>query len=271
MAPRAPRPPAPPATPPLDLRVMNAAASLLFAVAAIALLGLLLGWVTRSPRFTIERIHIEGDFEHGNLASVRANALPKLQGNFFSLDLARAQAAFQSVPWVRRAMVQRLWPNRLAVRFEEHRVAAWWQVDEGDDKLVNEQGEVFEANPGDVEDEDLPVLAGPAGSSAAVLAMHRRLAPVFGAIGAQSARLTMSARGSWRAVLDSGAAVELGRGSDDEVLARTQAFVATLPQLTERYQRPLAHADLRHADGYALRLVGIGTVAPGAPGAQPKK
>ena len=160
---------------------MNAAASLLFAVAAIALLGLLLGWVTRSPRFTIERIHIEGDFEHGNLASVRANALPKLQGNFFSLDLARAQAAFQSVPWVRRAMVQRLWPNRLAVRLEEHRVAAWWQVDEGDDKLVNEQGEVFEANPGDVEDEDLPVLAGPAGSSAAVLAMHRRLAPVFGA------------------------------------------------------------------------------------------
>ena len=65
MAPRAPRPPAPPATPPLDLRVMNAAASLLFAVAAIALLGLLLGWVTRSPRFTIERIHIEGDFEIG--------------------------------------------------------------------------------------------------------------------------------------------------------------------------------------------------------------
>ena len=59
--------------------------------------------------------------------------------------------------------------------------------------------------------------------------------------------------------LDSGAVVELGRGSDDEVIARAGRFVATLPQVTGRYQRPLAYADLRHTDGYAVRLKGVST------------
>jgi cell division protein FtsQ len=163
---------------------------------------------------------------------------------------------------VRRAVVQRVWPNRLTVRLEEHRAAAWWHVEEREDKLVNRQGEVFEANPGDVEDENLPLLTGPEGTSAAMLAMHGRLQPVFDRLGLRLEALHLSARGSWRAVLDSGAEIELGRGIEDEVVARTQVFAATVKQLTARYQRALQYADLRHADGYALRLRGIGTVAP---------
>ena len=53
--------------------------------------------------------------------------------------------------------------------------------------------------------------------------------------------------------------IELGRGSDDEVLARSERFVRTLTQVTARYQRPLQYADLRHADGYAVKLKGITT------------
>jgi cell division protein FtsQ len=59
--------------------------------------------------------------------------------------------------------------------------------------------------------------------------------------------------------LDSGADIELGRGTDDEVLARSERFVRTLTQVTQRYQRPLQYADLRHADGYAVKLKGITT------------
>lgn len=249
---------------PLDVRAMDAAASTLFALAALGVLATAVWWATRAPQFSLRGIRVEGDVAHASLASLRANAAPKLNGNFFSLDLAQAQQAFQAVPWVRRAAVQRVWPNRLRVTLEEHRAAAWWQVDAGEDRLVNVQGEVFEANPGDVEDEGLPVLRGPEGSSAALLAMHARLAPVFAELDARIETLAMSARGSWRVELDSGAEVELGRGSEDAVLARTRQFAATVGQLTERYQRPIAHADLRHADGYALKLRGIGTLEPSA-------
>lgn len=261
---RRPRPPPQPQPLPADVRLMHSAARLLFAFALLAFAGLLLTWALRAPLFTLRGVRVDGDVTRNSVTTIRANAMPKLAGNFFSMDLARAQAAFESVPWVRRAAVQRVWPNRLAVRLEEHRVAAWWHEEDGEDKLVNVQGEVFEANPGDVEDEGLPVLRGPEGSSAAMLAAYRRLAPVFGTIDARIETLVMSARGSWRAELDSGAQVELGRGSEAELVARTQAFAGTVTQLTQRYQRPLAYADLRHVDGYALRLKGIGTLAPTA-------
>jgi cell division protein FtsQ len=34
--------------------------------------------------------------------------------------------------------------------------------------------------------------------------------------------------------------------------------------VTSRFQRPLEYADLRHHDGYAVRLKGITTVIPAA-------
>ena len=64
------------------------------------------------------------------------------------------------------------------------------------------------------------------------------------------------------AEFDGGAVIELGRGSDDEVLARAAAFVRTVAQVTGRYQRPLEYADLRHTDGYAVRLKGVTTHVP---------
>ena len=194
-----------------------------------------------------------------------ANALPSLQGNFFSVDLRRAQAAFEQVPWVRRAVVRRVFPDRLAVRLEEHRVAALWQGAGGDERLVNTYGEVFEANLGDVEDEDLPVFAGPDGTSGLVFALWQRLAPAFADAGYAVERLELSGRGSWRLQTDNAAVVELGRGTPDDVAVRAARFLRTLPQVRARWNAPLEYADLRHADGYALRLRGVGTTAPKAP------
>ena len=55
--------------------------------------------------------------------------------------------------------------------------------------------------------------------------------------------------------------LELGRGSDDDVVARSARFAATLGKVTDRYQRPLEYADLRHHDGYAVRLKGVSTTS----------
>ena len=66
-----------------------------------------------------------------------------------------------------------------------------------------------------------------------------------------------------------GAALELGRGSEGEVVARTERFVRTLPSATARWRAPLEYADLRHADGYAVRLRGVTTTPTAPPGAKP--
>jgi len=241
---------------PADVRLMNAVSTLLFALVAAASLVAGASTLTRLPAFGIKSLRVDGDVARNNAMTIRANVAPKLAGSYFTLDLAATKRAFEGVPWVRTAVVQRVWPNRIAVHLEEHRAVAQW----GDDRLVNAQGEVFDANLGDVEDDALPTLVGPEGTSAAMLALQQRLAPLFAAAALRIDRLTLSGRGSWRVELDSGAAIELGRGSDDEVLARSDRFVRTLAQVIAQYQRPLAHADLRHRDGYAVRLRGIATI-----------
>jgi cell division protein FtsQ len=250
---------------PVDIRLMNGVALAVYAAAALALLAAALLWVLRSPAFPVRSIRIEGDLQRNSLSTVRANALPRLAGNFFATDLQAARAAFEAVPWVRQAVVRRVWPDRLAVRLQEHRPAAVWiglDSGNGSERLVNSFGEVFEANVGDVEDDNLPELAGPDGSSAQMLAMMQRVQPLFLHLKRELRQLSLSGRGSWRAELEGDVIVELGRGSDDEVFARTERFVRTLGQVTQHYRSPLIAADLRHADGYAVRLRGLSTEAP---------
>ena len=251
---------------PIDVKLMNFTATVLFAGFAVALLAGLAGWMLRHQVFAIRGITVLGDTAHNSVATLRANVAPRLAGNFFTLDLKKAREAFESAPWVRRAVVHRQFPNRLKVQLQEHQAIALWGTD-GESRMVNSFGEVFEANAGDIEQENLPRLAGPDGDSAQVLAMYKAVAPLFEPLDLTVEELALSNRGSWSVQLDTGAQIELGRGAVEEVAARTQRFVQTLTQVTGKYgRRPeaLVSADLRHENGYAVKLRGVSTtdVAP---------
>ncbi|TFZ05289.1 FtsQ-type POTRA domain-containing protein [Ramlibacter henchirensis] len=250
------------APPPLDVRLMNNTAMVLFAAFGVLLLAALCWWAVRHPAFALGGISLQGDVTHNNVATVRANVAPRLRGNFFTVDLDAARRAFEDVPWVRQAIVRREFPNRLRVVLQEHEAVAFWG-DEGSSRMVNSHGELFEANAGDVEADGLPRLAGPDGHAAQVLAMYRAIAPLFEPLELAAEELVLTGRGSWQLSLDTGATVELGRGDIAEVLPRVQRFAQTLTQVTSRYgRRPeaLVSADLRYGDGFAIRLRGVGTV-----------
>ena len=250
---------------PTDIRLMNAVSATVFLLAAGMLAAAGLAALLRAPWFPVRGIQLEGELARSSASTVRSVALPRLSGNFFSIDLQRARQAFEAVPWVRRAVVRRVWPDRLAVRLEEHQAVALWEGETSAERLVNSLGEIFEANVGDVEDEQLPVLAGPPGSSAQVLAMLGQLREVLRPLSRDVERLTLSGRGSWSAVLDNDMVIELGRGSQEEVLARAARFVRTVPQVARHFGAPVLRADLRHPDGYAVRIRGLTTTsAPGA-------
>lgn len=247
---------------PFDVRLMNATATVLFVAVAGLLLAGLCNWALRHPLFSLGGITVQGGLAHNSVATLRANAAPRLAGNFFTVDLAATRSVFESVPWVRRAVVRREFPNRLRVELQEHQPVAFWG-EEGGSRLVNSFGEVFEANAGEVEQDGLPRLAGPEGQSAHVLAMYQAIAPLFAPLDLAAARLELSGRGSWQLELDTGAVLELGRGDVADVLPRVQRFAATLTQVASRYGRlpeALVSADLRYGDGYAIRLRGVGTV-----------
>ncbi len=249
---------------PLDLRLMNALTALLLVVAGFMVLAALGWWALQHPAFGLTRITVLGDVAHNSAATLRANVAPRVTGNFFTTDLGQVRKAFKDVPWVRDAVVRREFPNRLRVFVQEHRPVAFWGTD-SDTTLVNSFGEVFEANPGDVEQDGLPRLVGPQDQSAQVLAMYRQLVPLFEGVDMGLARLTLTGRGSWQAETDTDAVIELGRGSPEDIVARAQRFAQTITQAASRYGRrteAVLSADLRHGDGYAIKLRGVTTVTP---------
>ncbi len=248
---------------PLDVRVMNLTTAAVVAVIGGVLVLALAAWFARQPYFVFRAIRLEGEVSRNSVATVRANVASRLAGNFFTLNLQEARNAFEAVPWVRQAVVSRVWPNRLVVRLEEHKPVAIWRGDEGNDRLVNSHGEVFEANVGDVDDERLPEFVGDESEAPALLSMYQRLEATLRPLDQYPVRLVLSSRGSWLVELDDASQIDLGRGTEDELIARCERFVRTISAVGVRRQRHWRHADLRHADGYALRFKPV-DAGPGA-------
>jgi cell division protein FtsQ len=234
---------------PLDVKLMNITASALMLGFAVLVLAALASWATRATVFSIGAITVTGDVSHSNALTLRANVAPQLEGTFFTIDLAQARQAFERAPWVRRAVVRRDFPNRLKVVLQEHQAVAHWGP-EAESHLLNNFGEVFDANSAEVEQDILPRLIGPDNEAPAVLVIEQ---------------FELTGSGAWRVRLDTGAVMELGHGTAAELVARTQRFLKTLTQVTARYGRKpdnLEGADLRYPDGYALKLQGVTTQVP---------
>ena len=249
---------------PMDVRLMNIAAVALGAAACVVGMGLAVRWALAQPVFAVSKIVIEGDTAHHNALTLKANVGGRISGNFFTLDLAQARNVFESVPWVRKATVRREFPNRLRVTLEEHRASGFWGL-ESESRLINSKGEVFEANAGDAEAEELPRLVGLDGASKDVLSMYRQLSKVMQGMDVTIEQLELSARNGWRLQLDSGTQIELGGGSQAAVIARVEKLLATQKQVLSSYQRSgwdrVESVDLRHGAGYAIRINGVSTIA----------
>lgn len=243
-----------------DVKMLNAVSSALLALVALALVASGLWWVAQRPMFVLHTIRIESaselPLEKVNALTVRATAVPRIQGNFFTSDLSAVRAAFESVPWVRRAMVRREWPDRLVVKIEEHRALGTWGEDGA---LLSQKGDVFTANLAEAEDDgDLLEFEGPEGSEKQVVARLAQFREWFAPLKLTPEAVQLSNRYAWTVRLDNGMTVELGREQGDAILKeRIDRLVAVYPQLMERLQGKIENVDLRYPNGLALKADGM--------------
>lgn len=94
-----------------------------------------------SMGFVIERVDVMGE---GRLREqdVRT-ALGVFAGDYlFGIDMERAQERVESLSWVDRAVVRRLWPDRIVVQIIERQPYALWQND-GVVQVVDIEGTVI--------------------------------------------------------------------------------------------------------------------------------
>ena len=245
---------------PLDVRIVQTAAVVLWVVLG-AMVMLAAGlWVARHPVWTIHAVEVQGQVQHQSEVVLRAHMAHRLNGTFVNINLKEVSAVVEELPWVRRAEVHRVFPNRLRMVIEEHQGAAWWGEAQAG-RIVNSHGELFEAVADEEHSANWPELAGPEIMSSAVLQLYSAISPMFEPLNREITRLEQDTRGAWRMRLDNGARIELGRGEMQELATRTQIFAESVQSLATRYgQRDIETADLRYPNGYALRLRGITTV-----------
>ncbi len=199
----------------------------------------------RSPVLCAAHIRIEGPLVHTDVAALRAFAAPKVAGNFFTLDLAQARAAFEAVPWVRRASVRRVWPNALEVSVEEHRAAALW--DDGDEPTMTSSStntaKCSTPTSAKSTTKTCRCCAAPKAVARQMLIVHQKLAA---GAGAEQLRHRDAApvaprflAGDARRRRGDGAGRASDQGDAGELLERTARFVRTFARCTAASASPV--------------------------------
>jgi cell division protein FtsQ len=226
-------------------RLLNLAAGVLCGVALFTLTLAALVLIMRSPFFPVTVIELTHPLGKTRRHEIEAATRGRIAGNFFALDPAQLRAALEELPWVRRASVRRVWPDRLRVTLEEHLPFARW----GDEALINVDGERFDGST----DEPLPILFGPRGSEHEVARGFLRFAELVAPLGVKPERVLLSERRAWQLTLDNGLQLMLGRDAD-AAEARLSRFVEAYPATLGAIARKHEYVDLRYPNGFALRV-----------------
>lgn len=114
-------------------------------------------YVTKSPRFNVRTITVEGAGKLTPESIAKAGGIAVGQ-NVFSIDLDQAKKAIEKEPYVAEATVTRKLPNTISIKIVERQPAILVSLE---DKLflATQEGQVFkELAPED--DYDLPVVTG---------------------------------------------------------------------------------------------------------------
>ncbi len=234
--------------------LMNLISDLLLLGGGFMLIWVAAIWLQRLPAFPLRQLVVVTPIAKVSRQQLEHVARTAVAGNFFTVDLAAAQAVLEVLPWVRRAEVRRRWPDALEVTLEEHDAAAHWTPLEGEPRLVNTHGEVFVATSDAAE---LPRFSGPEGSAVRVLERFTEFKKGLNTIGRVPVSVHLSPREAWRLKLDDGVALELGRDQSKHPVAdRLARFSATYSIARSRIQAVFSVVDMRYPNGFAVRAGG---------------
>ena len=216
--------------------------ALLLVLGVTIMLGM--QWLSDPYRFPLSVVKVTGDFRYLQKQQLQEAVAPHAQGGFFTVDVAAVRGAAESLPWVYKASVQRIWPATLHLRVEEQQPIAHW----GDHGYLNRFGEPFFPEQAGVVGE-LPWLAGPEGQHLRVLENYQRIARTLARLGVRTSRLELDNRRAWHLQLASGVQLELGRADAGK---RLQRFVAAYPSVFAGRLAELQRVDLRYSNGFSV-------------------
>ena len=159
---------------------------------------------------------------------------------FWAQDVKQIREQLETIPWVKGAVVRKVWPNRLSIWLSEYQPVAIWNKTE----FVTKDGIVFQLPMDKLKEKVFPNLGGPDYQNLKVLEAWGQIYADFKAKNLMVKGVTIDERGAWQVTLDNDIILKLGRGDWKPKLDR---FVTIFPQIEVPEGKRINYVDLRYA------------------------
>ncbi len=225
------------------------------AVIAGALLAV--SWATEKVAqpdiLPLRAVQVEGKFVHITPAEIRAAMTTFADQGFVSVNTEAVREKIESLPWIKRADVYRVWPDMLRVTVMEQQAVARW----GKGGLVNPAGGLFAPALASYP-LDLPLFEGPEAMQGSMVRRYREMQRILAPLHFSVVRLEMDPRHAWRLALDNGMVLVLGHQevSHERLLRFVRIYNGVLAARAEQIEQ----IDLRYTNGFAVRWKLVGEV-----------
>lgn len=226
-----------------DIAVLIYRPKLFFIVMCGLLITVAYQQVNMTTVLPISSVKIEGEFKYLDKEQLRDQAMPVVDGGFFSVDLVAVRNVLIELPWVEDVSVRRQWPDQLLVRVMEKQPVVFW----GKNAVLSSKGELF--SPGQTLTDRLPHMNGPEGLHSTMFKELARMQAWLLETGLYIQEMKLDARRSWTLIMENGIELRLGRNNMYE---RLQRFASVYRNNFQSETRKIEHIDMRYTNGFAV-------------------
>lgn len=192
----------------------------------------------------IAKVNISGNFGYINKAALQDIIEPYVSTGFLNVDIEGIRNSLEKTPWVLHVEVERVWPNKLNVNISTRMPIARW----GDHGLLNNIGEPLQVKDMSAY-QSLPVLAGPDYAHAQVMQEYQIISQLLRPVDLSVVSLTLSDRGSWNVVTNTGTEFILGNG---DVVSKIRRFNKAYEISLKNKMDNILRVDLRYSNALAV-------------------
>ncbi len=204
-------------------------------------------WVlVHDPNFMpVQKVQVDATYQHVERQTITDMVTPYVtdQG-LFTVNTDALKQHLLQIPWLKKVLVQRIWPDTIKIKLTEQVPVAVWN----NNALLNPQANIFAPSPTTFPS-GLPHLNGPDDQAALVWQTYQQFNQALAPIGLQIIQMDLNPRRSWQMLLNNNTLILLGR---TELTERLQRFISAYPKVFVNNGKAKS-VDLRYTAGFAVQ------------------
>ena len=226
-------------------RIINRISSFLIVLSVAGLVVGLFSVISQLEEFEIKKIIVKGELHEDTKKYLQHAIRDQLTGGFFTISLSNSKKILEQIPRVRAVNINRKWPNVLVINVVEHTPLARW----GENKFVNNTGQIIEATASKRKPDNLPFFEGPDNIASEIANFYLRGNRILESSGREIVSIKVNNRYAWQVKLDNEIVLSIGK---EKHLRRLMMFVKLYKFAEAASDKKINYLDMRYEDGFAV-------------------